>query len=108
MKELHDKVALVTGGAKRIGKGIAFALAGEGANVIITYRDSADEACETASELEDYGIRAAAIHTDLRDPESIRATVAKVAADFGRLDILVNNAGMFETAALDSISVEQW
>ncbi|MBV8114138.1 MAG: SDR family NAD(P)-dependent oxidoreductase, partial [Silvibacterium sp.] len=108
MKKLHDKVALVTGGAKRIGKGIAFALAGEGANVVITYRDSADEARETARELEDYGIRAAAIHANLRQPESIRAAVEKVAADFGHIDILVNNAGLFETAVLDSISVEQW
>jgi NAD(P)-dependent dehydrogenase (short-subunit alcohol dehydrogenase family) len=108
MTKLQDKVALVTGGAKRIGKGIAFALASEGANVAITYRDSDEEARETARELEDYGIRAAAIHADLREPESIRAAVAKVASDFKRLDILVNNAGTFETAALASISVEQW
>jgi len=108
MKKLQDKVALVTGGAKRIGKGIAFALAAEGANVAITYRNSPDEARETARELEDYGIQAAAIHTDLRDPESIRAAVSKVAADFERIDILINNAGIFETAVLDSISVEQW
>ena len=108
MKRLQDKVALVTGGGKRIGKGIAFALAGEGAHVAITYRDSADEARETARELEDYGVRSTAIHADLRQPESIRAAVAKAAAEFGRIDILVNNAGIFETAALESISVEQW
>jgi pteridine reductase len=118
MKKLQDKIALVTGGAKRIGKGIAFALANEGAHVAITYRDSADEARETVRELEDYGIRAAAVHANLRDRESIRSAVAKVAADFARpdfggpvfrgIDILVNNAGLFETAALDKISVEQW
>jgi NAD(P)-dependent dehydrogenase (short-subunit alcohol dehydrogenase family) len=113
MKRLQGKVALVTGGAKRIGKGIAVALASEGAHVAITYRDSAHEARETVRELEDYGIRAAAIHADLRDPESIRAAIAKVVAEFGRadsggIDILVNNAGIFETAALESISVEQW
>jgi NAD(P)-dependent dehydrogenase (short-subunit alcohol dehydrogenase family) len=108
MNKLQDKVALVTGGAKRIGKGIAFALAGEGANIAITYRDSVDEARETARELEDYGIRAAAVHANLHQPESIRSAVAKVASDFGRLDILVNNAGVFETAALENISVEQW
>jgi pteridine reductase len=108
MKKLQDKIALVTGGAKRIGKGIAFALAEEGANVAITYRDSADEARATVRELQDYGIRAAAVHANLRHPESIRSAVAKVAADFGRLDILVSNAGLFETAALDKITVEQW
>jgi NAD(P)-dependent dehydrogenase (short-subunit alcohol dehydrogenase family) len=108
MKKLQDKVALVTGAAKRIGKGIAFALAEEGANVAITYRDSAGEARETVRELEDFGIRAAAFHANLRQPESIRNSVAQIASDFGRLDILVNNAGLFETAALEKISVEQW
>jgi NAD(P)-dependent dehydrogenase (short-subunit alcohol dehydrogenase family) len=108
MKKLQDKVALVTGAAKRIGRGIAFALAEEGANVAITYRDSADEARETVRELEDFGVRAAAVHANLRQPESIRSAVAKVVADFGRLDILVNNAGVFETAVLEKISVEQW
>jgi NAD(P)-dependent dehydrogenase (short-subunit alcohol dehydrogenase family) len=108
MKKLQDKVALVTGAAKRIGRGIAFALAEEGANVAITYRNSADEARETVRELEDFGIRAAAFQANLLQPDSIRAAVARVAADFGGIDILVNNAGLFETAALESISVEQW
>ncbi len=108
MKKLQDKVALVTGAAKRIGKGIAFALAEEGANIAITYRDSADEARETVRELEDFGIRAAAFHANLRQPKSIQSAIAQVADHFGRLDILINNAGLFETAALEKISVEQW
>jgi len=113
MKKLQDKVALVTGAAKRIGRGIAFALAEEGAHVAITYRDSAYEARETVRELEDFGIRAAAVHANLRQPKSIQSAVAQVVADFGRpdlkgIDILVNNAGLFETAALERISVEQW
>ena len=108
MKKLQDKVALITGGAKRIGKGIAFALAQEGANVAITYRDSADEARETVGELEDFGIRATAVHANLREPRSIQVAVAQTVADFGHLDILVNNAGLFETAVLEKISVEQW
>jgi len=113
MKKLQDKVALVTGAARRIGRGIAFALAEEGANVAITYRDSAEEARETVRELEGFGVRAAAVHADLRQPKSIRSAVAQVAADFGRpdspaIDILVNNAGLFETEALEKISVEQW
>jgi len=108
MKKLQDKVALVTGAAKRIGKGIAFALAEEGANIAITYRDSADEARETVRELEDFGIRAAAFHANLRQPKSIQSAIAQVADHFGRLDILVNNAGLFETASLEKISIEQW
>ncbi|MFY9937154.1 MAG: SDR family oxidoreductase [Silvibacterium sp.] len=108
MKKLQDKVALVTGAAKRIGRGIAFGLAEEGAHVAITYRDSADEARETVRELEDFGIRAAAVHANLRQPESIQSAVNQITADFGCLDILVNNAGRFETEALEKISVEQW
>ena len=108
MKKLQDKVALVTGAAKRIGKGIALALAEEGAHVAITYRDSADEAQQTVRELEFFGVRAAAIHASLREPQSIQSAVAQAAADFGRLDILINNAGRFETEVLEKISVEQW
>lgn len=105
---MQGKVALVTGAAKRIGRSIALALAEEGADVIITYRESADEAQRTVRDLETLGARAAAISADLRQPQSIRAAVDEAAAKFGRLDILVNNAGRFETAALEKISVEQW
>ena len=108
MKRLQGKVALVTGAAKRIGRSIAVALAEEGADVVITYRESADEAQRTVQELEALGVCAAAVGADLRQPESIRSAVAVAAAKFGRLDVLVNNAGRFETAALEEISVEQW
>jgi 3-oxoacyl-[acyl-carrier protein] reductase/pteridine reductase len=108
MSRLEGKVALVTGAAKRIGRTIALALAEEGANVAITYRDSAEEAAQTVRELEALGVRAIAIHANLREPASIRGAVAKAAAEFGSIDILVNNAGRFETAAMESISVEQW
>jgi pteridine reductase len=108
MQMLQGKVALVTGAAKRIGRSIALALAEEGADVIITYRESAVEAQQTVKELEALGVRAAAIAADLRRPESIRSAVAEAATTFGRLDVLVNNAGRFETAALEQISVEQW
>ena len=108
MKKLHGKGALVTGAAKRIGRSIALALAEEGADVVITYRESANQAQQTVKELEAFGGRAAAFCADLRQPESIRAAVANAAAAFGSLDVLVNNAGRFETAALEKISVEQW
>lgn len=108
MSKLQGKVALVTGAAKRIGRAIALALAEEGANVVITYRDSAEHAAKTVSEIEALGSRSAAIHANLRDPESIRAAVAQAAAQFASIDILVNNAGRFETAAIEEISVEQW
>lgn len=108
MNRLLGKCALVTGGARRIGRAIALELAREGADVAITYRESAEQAAETVCELQALGVKAVALHAELREPESIREAVARVAAEFGRIDILVNNAGRFETAALEDISVEQW
>jgi 3-oxoacyl-[acyl-carrier protein] reductase/pteridine reductase len=108
MGSLQGKVALVTGAARRIGRATALALAGEGADVAITYLQSKEAAAQTVCELQALGVRAAAIRTDLREPEMIRQTVARVAAEFGRIDILVNNAGRFETAPMEEISVEQW
>ncbi len=108
IRPLAGKVALVTGGAKRIGRAIAMALAASGANVAITYRGSQVDAERTVRALAAFDVDALAVRTDLGDPESIREAVAEVVAEFGRLDILVNNAGVFASAALESISVEQW
>ncbi|MFT4111432.1 SDR family NAD(P)-dependent oxidoreductase [Silvibacterium sp.] len=108
MSSLAGKKALVTGAAKRIGRSIALALASEGADVVITYRESSDVAARTVEELQEKGVRASAVHADLRKPESIRQAVKDAAEFLGGLDVLVNNAGRFETAAIENISVEQW
>jgi NAD(P)-dependent dehydrogenase (short-subunit alcohol dehydrogenase family) len=108
MGPLLHQAALVTGAAKRIGKALALALAAAGADVAITYRESRAEAEHTVAELRAHGVRAESYPCDLRSPESIHHTVNAVATDFGRLDILVNNAGIFETAALEAITVSQW
>jgi len=108
MDSLQGKTALVTGASKRIGREIALALARAGANVAITYRESQPDAEQTVRALGALGVQALAVRTDLDDPESIRQTVAAVVEEFGRLDILVNNAGLFESAALESITVAQW
>jgi len=105
---LAGKVALVTGGARRIGRAIALQLAASGTDVAITYRDSQPEAEETVRSLAALNVEAFAVRTDLTDAESIRQSVAAVVEEFGRLDILVNNAGLFESAALEQITVEQW
>ena len=105
---LAGRAALVTGGARRIGRAVALALASTGADVAITYRDSQSEAEETVRSLAALNIEAFAVRTDLTDAESIRQSVAAAVEEFGRLDILVNNAGLFESAALEQITVEQW
>jgi 3-oxoacyl-[acyl-carrier protein] reductase/pteridine reductase len=105
---LAGKTALVTGGARRIGRAIALALAASGANVAITYRNSQSEAEDLVAALSAYGVDAFAVRTELTDPDSIRHSVAAVVEEFGQLDLLVNNAGRFESAALEDISAEQW
>ncbi|HMF52730.1 MAG TPA: SDR family oxidoreductase [Edaphobacter sp.] len=107
-KPLRGKVALVTGAAKRIGRSIALALAEGGANIAITYLNSQPEAEETVRSLAAHDVEVLAVRCDLRDPEGIHQTVSAVIEEFGQLDLLVNNAGIFESAALEDISVEQW
>jgi NAD(P)-dependent dehydrogenase (short-subunit alcohol dehydrogenase family) len=108
LDKLHGKIALVTGAAKRIGRGLAHALAGAGADVAITYLGSKAEASATVEALQRLGVRAVAVECNVRSQESIATAVAAVVEGLGRLDILVNNAGIFETAALESISQGQW
>jgi pteridine reductase len=107
-RPLKGQVVLVTGAAKRIGRALALSLAEAGASVAITYRDSESEATQTVADLEALGVQAAAFRAELRDPAQIRAAVDTAASRFARLDILVNNAGRYETAALESITVDQW
>ena len=105
---LAGKVALVTGAAKRIGRGIALTLAEAGAEVAITYRGSEADAAATCDELRGFGVRAMAVACNVRDEASIQAAVAEVLANFGKLDVLVNNAGAFETVPMEQISVAEW
>jgi 3-oxoacyl-[acyl-carrier protein] reductase/pteridine reductase len=108
VKPLAGKRVLITGGAKRIGRGVALALAEAGADVAITYRGSAEAAEQTVGALRAIGVRALAVVCDVQSEASVQAAVADVVKEFGRIDLLVNNAGAFETAALEEITVEQW
>src|ERR1700733_5105627 len=107
-KLLTGKTALVTGAAKRIGRAIPLALAENGANVAITYLGSQSESEDTVRALAAFDVDAMAVRCDLRDPLSIEQMVAAVTEEFGQIDLLVNNAGIFESEALENISVEQW
>jgi len=107
-RPLAGKVALITGAARRIGRAIALILAESGADVAITYLGSEREAEATVQSLAEYDVDAFAVRCDLRDPESIEQTITSVIEEFGHLDVLVNNAGLFQSEALEKISVEQW
>lgn len=105
---LKGRIALVTGGAVRVGRAIALALAGRGAHVAITYRSSAGPAQETVAELRACGVRAHAVHCDQRDPEQIRAAVREVEAALGPIDVLVNSASLFERTPFAEATLEDW
>ncbi len=105
---LSGKAALVTGGARRIGRAIALALARAGADVAITYRKSPIDSSQTLEGIKSLGCRALAVECDVRSEDSVRSAIHAVTSIFGRLDVLVNNAAVFETAPLESISLEQW
>lgn len=105
---LLGKTALVTGGARRVGRGIALALAEAGAELCITSRNSSDEAAETAGEIERFGRRALAVECDVRSEASVRSAVAATVGQFGRLDLVVNNASVFQSASLESLTLDQW
>ena len=107
-RPLAGKRALVTGGAKRIGRGLALALAEAGAQVAITFRGSDFEAEQTVTDLHATGVDAFALNCDVRDEASVKAAVAEAVERMHGLDILVNNAGAFETVALEEISVAEW
>ena len=105
---LHGKSALVTGGARRIGRAIALSLAQAGADVAITYRTSSAEAEQTVHEIEALGRRALAVECDVRSEASVRRAIAASLDRFGRLDVVVNNAAIFETVPLDRITLDEW
>lgn len=105
--ELDGKVALVTGGSRGIGAGIARALAQAGADVVIADR-LVEQAQETSADIESIGRRSAAVEFDVRDPESVTTMISTVEKQFGKLDIAVNNAGIVSLGAVEELTVEQW
>ncbi|HTM18283.1 MAG TPA: SDR family NAD(P)-dependent oxidoreductase [Terracidiphilus sp.] len=105
---LLGKAALVTGGARRIGREIALQLATAGAEVTVTYRTSRQEAEETIKAIKDLGRLAIAVECDVRSEDSVRDAVVAAVNFHGHLDVLVNNAAVFQSVPLDQLTLEQW
>lgn len=101
------RVAVVTGGAHRVGRALSLGLARAGADVVVHYNASADAARETVAAIEALGRRAIAVGADLGDPAQIDRPV-EAAADLGGLDILVNSASLFERAPVEAIDADAW
>lgn len=108
MKLLENKVALITGAAKGIGKAVALKFASEGANIAFTDLEIDDVANETKTELESFGVKVLAIASNAASYEDAMVVAEQVVSEFGRIDILVNNAGITKDGLLMRMSEAQW
>ncbi len=106
--ELENKVAIVTGGTRGIGRAIVLDLAANGADVALNYRKSADLAKELAETIRGMGRRAMLVQADVSSFDGAQKMVQKVQDEFGRVDILVNNAGMNWDGVVWKMTEEQW
>jgi len=106
-RKLEGKIALVTGGSRGIGAGIARRLAAEGASVAITYTKGADAASSVVKEIERDGGKAIAIQADATDAKAVQGAVEKTVASLGRLDVLVNNAGIAIPKKFEETTLEE-
>lgn len=108
MNLLEGKVALVTGGARGIGKAISLRFAQEGANVAFTDMVEDDNFKQTVAELESYGVQVKGYVSDASNFEDSQKMVDQLVQDFGRIDVLVNNAGITRDGLLMRMTEDQW
>ena len=108
MTDLHGAVAVVTGGARRLGKSIVLALAEAGCHVVINFRSSAEDAARTAAAARAAGVRALTVGADVTQAAQVDHLLATTLAEFGRVDALVANAGAFQRTPLATLTEGQW
>jgi 3-oxoacyl-[acyl-carrier protein] reductase len=105
---LRNRVALVTGGSRGIGRGIAARLAQNGARVAIAYRSNKAAAQQTLRQLQASGTECVAVETDISDAARAEELVKTVVERFGRVDIVVNNVGDFRWGTVAETTLEDW
>lgn len=108
MKLLENKVSIITGATRGIGKGIAELFADQGSHVIFTYVSSDEKARELEAELESKGVKARGYKFNVADYKACEDMAAEVVKDFGSIDVVVNNAGITRDNLLMRMSEEQW
>lgn len=106
--ETAGRIALVTGGARRVGRAFSLALAEAGCDIVVNYNGSADGAHETVSAIERLGRRAVAVQADVSRTDEIARLAAATEQAFGRLDILVNSASLFQRTPVVEITGDEW
>lgn len=108
LQRLRERVAIITGASRGIGRACAFALATEGAKVVINYASSSVAAEEIVTEINAAGGNAIALQADVSKSEQVDALVDNTIAKWGRIDILVNNAGITRDTLLLRMKLEDW
>jgi 3-oxoacyl-[acyl-carrier protein] reductase len=108
MRKLEGRIAVVTGAASGIGKGIAIAFAREGADIVVADKVEEAQAAEVLAGIREHGREALFVHTDVSDEKSVRSMAEKALGRFGRVDILVNNAGIFTESLIENMSIDDW
>lgn len=106
--ELRDRVALVTGAGRRVGRALAIALGRRGASVAVHFGHSDREAQETVAQLQALGVRAEAFGADLTQADAPATLVQSVARAFGRLDVLINSAAVMERTPFGTVDPAHW
>lgn len=104
MSELKNRVALVTGASRGIGKAIALALAKAGAGIAVNYRERAEEAASVVEDIQLMGVRAVAVAADVSIAGAVQSMISRIDERLGPIDILINNAGIAEIRGLDDIT----
>ena len=108
MSDLKNRVALVTGGSRGIGAGIAIALARAGADVAVNYREQAVAARSVCAEIASVGRKAIAVQADVSRAQEITGMVSEVETSLGSIDILVNNAAIAQPRPFEEITETEW
>jgi NAD(P)-dependent dehydrogenase (short-subunit alcohol dehydrogenase family) len=106
--KLKSSVAVVTGGAVRLGKVISLALAAEGCHILIHYGKSTDQARETMDLVTELGVNAAIHQADLSNFDEMRTIIPSAISNFGKVDILINNGAVFLPGDLDETTEDAW
>lgn len=106
--ELKDKVALVTGSSRGLGRAMALGLAAEGANIVVNYNKSKASADQVTKTIEGMGQRVIQVKADVSKKDEVNAMVSTALETFGKIDILINNAGIFQRFLVADMSEEIW
>ncbi len=105
---LKNRTILVTGAAKGIGRGIALACAQEGADIVLHYRESAEEAFETAEEVKELGVQVCLVRGDIASISEVERMKVTIEKELGAVDSIVNNAGMAKVKSFFQYEPEEW